>query len=144
MFLGEYQHSLDEKGRVVVPKKFRDALQDGCYVTKGQDRCVFVFTPDRWEAEMARVAALPRTDRRSRNYARSFFASASDQGLDGQGRLALSEGVRDYASLDKDVVVVGVADRIEIWATDVWAGIQEEADDFYADIEETLSTDGSI
>lgn len=144
MFLGEYQHSLDEKGRVVVPKKFREALEGGCYITKGQDRCVFVFTPDRWDAEMARVSSLPRTDRRSRNYARSFFAGASDQGLDGQGRLALSESVREYAALDKDVVIVGVADRIEIWATEVWASIQEEADDFYADIEETLATDGSI
>ena len=65
-------------------------------------------------------------------------------GLDGQGRLALSESVREYAALDKDVVIVGVADRIEIWATEVWASIQEEADDFYADIEETLATDGSI
>jgi MraZ protein len=144
LFLGEYQHSLDEKGRVVVPKKFREALADGCYVTKGQDRCVFVFAPDRWEAEVARVSALPRTDRKARNYARSFFAGAGDQGLDGQGRLALSESVREYAALDKDVVVVGVADRIEIWATEVWASIQEEADEFYADIGETLSDDGGI
>ena len=144
MFLGEYQHSLDDKGRIVVPKKFRMALEDGCYVTKGQDRCVFIFTKERWDEEMARVAALPRTDRRSRNYARSFFAGASDQGLDGQGRVALSETVRHYASLDKEVVVVGVADRIEIWAAEVWGAIQEEADEFYADIEETLSEDGGI
>ncbi len=144
MFLGEYQHSLDEKGRVVVPKKFRAALAAGCFITKGQDRCVFVFTPDRWEAEVARVAALPRTDRKSRNYARSFFAGASDQGLDAQGRLALSESLRDYAALDKDVIVVGVADRVEIWAAEVWNSIQEEADDFYADIEETLSDGGGI
>ena len=144
MFLGEYQHSLDEKGRVVVPKKFRDALLHGCYVTKGQDRCLFVFTPDRWQEEMSRVSALPRTDRRSRNYARSFFAGASDQGLDGQGRIVISDNLRSYASLEKDVVVVGVADRIEIWATEVWASIQEEADEFFAGIEEAIDGEKGI
>lgn len=144
MFLGEYQHSLDEKGRVVVPKKFRAELEHGCFVTKGQDHCVFVFTPDRWREESERVAKLPRTDRRSRDFARAFFAGATDQTLDGQGRIAIPDSARTYAGLDKDVVVVGVADRIEIWAVETWERIQDRADEFYAEIGETLSADGGI
>ena len=77
MFLGEYSHSLDEKGRVVMPSKFRVGLAGGCVLTKGQERCLYVFATDRWDEEAQKVRKLPRTDRRARNYSRSFFASAS-------------------------------------------------------------------
>ncbi|MGI9667896.1 MAG: division/cell wall cluster transcriptional repressor MraZ [Acidimicrobiia bacterium] len=142
MFLGEYSHSLDEKGRVVMPSKFRAGLAAGCVVTKGQERCLYVFAHDRWDDEAAQVLQLPRTDRRARNYSRSFFASASDQTLDRSGRCQIPEPLRQYAGLDKDVTVVGVADHIEIWDTATWTGIAEEADDYYADIQEVLSGDG--
>jgi len=142
VFLGEYSHSLDAKGRVVMPSKFRQGLHSGCVVTKGQERCLYVFSMDRWEEEAERVQTLPRTDRRARNYSRSFFASASDQQLDGQGRVQLPEALRKYASLEKDLTVVGVADHIEIWAADVWEEVGAEADEYYAGIEEVLSEDG--
>ncbi len=142
MFLGEYSHALDEKGRVVMPKKFREPLSDGCVVTKGQERCLYVFDLDRWDQEAARVDALPRTDRRARNYSRSFFASAADQNLDSQGRLQVPEPLREYAGLGKNVSVVGVADHIEIWDADTWASVAAEADEYYAGIEEVLSEDG--
>jgi MraZ protein len=142
MFLGEYAHSLDEKGRVVMPSKFRPELATGCVVTKGQERCLYVFPQDRWDDEAAAVLKLPRTDRRARNFSRSFFASASDQTLDRAGRCVIPEPLRTYAGLTKDVTVVGVADRIEIWDTDTWHTIAAEADDYYADIEEVLSEDG--
>ena len=77
MFLGEYTHTLDEKGRVVMPSRFRAELATGCVLTKGQERCLYVFPQDRWEEEANAVLRLPRTDRRARNYSRSFFASAS-------------------------------------------------------------------
>ena len=144
MFLGEYQHALDDKGRVVLPRKFRDALEHGCVITKGQEHCIYVFTMDRWKEEQAKVAKLPRTDRRSRNFARSFFAGASDQTLDRQGRVAIPENLRTFASLDKDVTVVGVADYIEIWSTSVWEDVAAEADELYAGIEEVLSEGGDI
>jgi len=144
VFLGEYQHALDDKGRVVLPRKFRDDLDDGCVITKGQEHCIYVFTMDRWQDEMKKVSKLPRTDRRSRNFSRSFFAGASDQKLDRQGRIAIPEHLRTYASLDKDVTVVGVADYIEIWSTSVWENVAAEADELYAGIEEVLSEGGDI
>ncbi len=142
MFLGEYAHSLDEKGRVVMPSKFRPGLATGCVVTKGQERCLYVFPQDRWDDEASAVLKLPRTDRRARNYSRSFFASASDQTLDRAGRCQIPEPLRTYAGLTKDVTVVGVADRIEIWDTTTWQSVAAEADDYYADIEEVLSEGG--
>ncbi len=142
MFLGEYSHSLDEKGRVVMPSKFRVGLAGGCVLTKGQERCLYVFPTDRWDEEASQVLKLPRTDRRARNYSRSFFASASDQTLDRSGRCQVPEPLRQYAGLTKDVTVVGVADRIEIWDTETWETIATEADDYYADIEEVLSEGG--
>ena len=142
MFLGQYSHTLDDKGRVVMPSKFRAGLTDGCVVTKGQERCLYVFDLERWEDEAARVQTLPRTVRRSSNYSRSVFASATDQQRDGQGRVQLPEALRRYAGLKKDLTVVGVADHIEIWASDVWEEVGAEADEYYAGIEEVLSEDG--
>ncbi|MEN8041716.1 MAG: division/cell wall cluster transcriptional repressor MraZ [Actinomycetota bacterium] len=142
MFLGEYSHSLDEKGRVVMPSKFRVGLEGGCVVTKGQERCLYVFPMTRWEDEAAQVLKLPRTDRRARNYSRSFFASASNQSLDRTGRCQIPEPLRVYAGLSKDVTVVGVADRVEIWDTETWNNVAAVADEYYADIQEVLSEDG--
>ena len=142
MFLGEYQHSVDTKGRVVLPSKFRDRLDEGLVVTKGQERCLYVFPLDRWDEEVSKVNNLPRTDRRSRNYARSFFGAASDQTMDGQGRIQIPQPLREYAALTKDVTVVGVADRVEIWDVEAWTANSSEADDLYAGIEEALSGEG--
>ena len=144
VFLGEYQHALDDKNRVVLPRKFRDALEDGCVITKGQEHCIYVYTPERWAEEVAKITKLPRTNRRSRNFSRSFFAGASDVELDKQGRIAIPETLRNYATLAKDVTVVGVADRVEIWSTPVWETVAAEADELYSGIEEVLSAGGEI
>lgn len=142
MFLGEYQHSLDPKGRVVLPAKFREGLADGCVITKGQERCLYVFPLDRWETEVARVNTLPRTDARTRKLARSFFAGADQQTPDKQGRVQVPANLRTYADLSKDLTVVGVADYIEIWDTATWGRMSAEADEYYADIEEALGEHG--
>ena len=144
MFLGQYEHSLDSKGRLVMPRKFRDALEPGCVVTQGQENCLYVFPLDQWKVEVARVSRLPRTDRRARNYARSFFAGASDQTLDKQGRVQLTDKQRRFAGLQKDVTVVGVAERVELWATPSWESVAAEADEYFAGIEEVLSDAGGI
>ncbi|MFV1998952.1 MAG: division/cell wall cluster transcriptional repressor MraZ [Acidimicrobiia bacterium] len=142
MFLGEFSHSLDDKGRVVMPSKFRSGLEGGCVVTKGQERCLYVFPLGQWQTESDRVLKLPRTDRRARNYARAFFASAIDQTLDKAGRCQIPEPLRLYAGLGKEVTVVGVADHVEIWDTGTWESVAREADDYYAAIEEVLSVEG--
>jgi MraZ protein len=139
VFLGQYQHSIDEKGRVVVPKEFREELKPQCYATKGQEKCLYVFAQDQWEEECRRVSSLPRTDPRARRFSRSFFASASTRELDRQGRLQLSKTLIEYAGLESDAIVVGVADRIEIWSPDAWEEIETAADEYYAGIEEVLS-----
>ena len=142
MFLGEYNHSLDEKGRVVMPSKFRQRLERGCVVTKGQERCLFVFPTDQFDEEASKVLSLPRTDGRARKFSRSFFASATDQVPDKQGRVQVPEALRTYAGLEKEVVVVGIADHIEIWAAAAWHQASAEADESYAEIEDVLSGDG--
>jgi len=142
VFLGEYQHNVDEKGRVVMPSKFRDGLEKGLVVTKGQEHCLYVFPLDRWEEEVAKVRRLPRTSGPNRNYARAFFGGAADQQMDKQGRVQVPQALRAYAHLDKDVVVVGVADRVEIWDATEWAALSDKADEFYADIQEALSEEG--
>jgi MraZ protein len=144
VFLGEYQHSVDDKGRVVMPSKFRDRLAEGLVLTKGQDDCLFVFTPDRWEEEVAKLRGLPRTKGNIRTFARALFGSASDQQLDKQGRLQIPPALRAYAKLDKDVVVLGVGDRVEIWDKDEWASESAKADAFYSDITEALDEQGGI
>lgn len=142
MLVGEYQHTLDPKGRLVLPAKFRDHFSDGCVITKGQERCLFVFPLDQWAEEEARVRELPRTNARARSYARSFFASADSQVPDKQRRVAITAKLQDYARLDKDVTIIGMSDRIEIWDTTTWESMSEAADDFYSDIEEALSEHG--
>ena len=142
MFLGEHQHTIDAKGRVVLPSRFRDNLVDGCFITKGQERCLFVFTPKQWDQEVERIRSLPRTDRRLRNYSRVFFAGALDQKPDKQGRIQIPATLRDYAGLQKEVFVVGVGERVEIWDSAKWQEITADADSEYADIEEALSEHG--
>lgn len=142
MFLGEFSHTLDDKGRVVMPRKFRPELGKGCVITKGQDRCLYVFPMELWDAEAEQVLKLPRTDRRARNFSRSFFASATDQQMDKQGRVQIPESLRVYAGLEKDITVVGVADHVQLWSTTAWQEAAAEADEYYAGIEEVLSGEG--
>lgn len=126
----------------MLPARFRDALADGCVVTKGQERCLYVFPLDRWEDEVNRVSALPRTDAKARQFARSFFAGASQGEPDKQGRVSLPQNLRDYAGLGKDVAVLGVSDRVEIWDATEWERFSGEADEFFANIEEALTEEG--
>ncbi len=142
MFLGEYSHSIDDKGRVVMPSKFRGELDGGLVITKGQERCLYVFPNDRWDTEANKVLSLPRTDPRNRSYSRTVFASASNQSLDKAGRCQIPEKLRLYAGLGKDVTVIGVADRIEVWDPEAWDIAALEGDEYYADIQEALSGEG--
>lgn len=142
MLVGEYQHTLDPKGRLVLPAKFRDHFSDGCVITKGQERCLFVFPLEQWSQEEARVRSLPRTDSRARAFARSFFASADSQVPDKQRRVVINTKLQEFAGLGKDVTVIGMSDRIEIWNTETWEAMSSEVDDFYSGIEEAFSEQG--
>jgi MraZ protein len=133
VFLGEHNHTLDAKGRVVMPSSLRRDLEQGLVTTKGLDRCLVVFTTAGFEAEAARQSRHEWTEQRARDFARTFYGGATDQGLDAHGRLALPPALRAYAGLEHDVVIVGVNDRIEIWDAATYARRQEENDQKFAD-----------
>jgi MraZ protein len=120
MFLGEFQHSLDAKGRVILPAKYRDQLADGAFVTKGRGGCLAVFTPEEFEVVATEIREQSKRGGRELNAARSFFGGTTEVRPDKQGRVALPSNLRDYAGLDREVVLVGLFSRIEIWDRARW------------------------
>jgi len=136
VFLGEYRHTLDPKGRVVLPSDFRPQLAEGCVITKGQERCLYVYPLARWAQEVEEMNLLSRKDMNVRFYRRSVYSGARQQALDAQGRVTVPEQLRAYAGLEKDVVVIGVADMIEIWDQESWDDFSKSADEYYASIKE--------
>lgn len=139
MFLGEYRHSLDGKGRLILPRKFRDSLADGCYVTKSEDRCLALYDNAGWDGYAEQIRSLPKLDRRVRLYARAAFGQAHDDKPDSQGRITIPQHLREYAGLERDVVVTGMDDRIEIWDAREWERVSREADGAFPEIAETLA-----
>jgi len=113
--LGTHSYQLDPKGRVSLPAKFRAAFIDGCWITVGQDRCLFVFPRAEWERRSDEVASFPLSDNVGRAYSRMFFGSSDEAKLDGQGRVTIPQRLREVVGIEKDVVVLGVRDRMEIW-----------------------------
>jgi MraZ protein len=120
MFLGEFQHSLDTKGRVILPARYRDQLAEGAYVTKGRGGCLSVFTPEEFEEVASQVREQSKRGAKELNAARVFFSGAQEVKPDKQGRVALPQNLREYAGLTREVVVAGVFSRIEIWDRDRW------------------------
>jgi MraZ protein len=120
MFLGEFQHSLDTKGRVILPARYRDQLAEGAYVTKGRGGCLSVFTPEDFEDVASQVREQSKRGAKELNAARVFFSGALEVRPDKQGRVALPQNLREYAGLSREVVVAGVFSRIEIWDRDRW------------------------
>jgi MraZ protein len=138
MFLGTHTPRLDEKGRLFLPAKFRDELAGGLVVTKGQERCLFVFPM----AEFSRVAdqlrAAPMTHKAARAYSRVFFASAHDEVPDRQGRITIPAHLREYAGLDRDCVVIGASTRVEIWDRQAWDTYLAESEEAFAEVAEEV------
>ena len=120
MFMGEYNHTIDAKGRLIVPAKFREILGDNFIVSKGLDGCLFVYPNDEWTRFEEKLKSLPLTNKNARQFTRFFLAGAAACEVDKQGRILLPQVLREFASLEKDVVLVGVASRIEIWSRERW------------------------
>lgn len=118
--IGEYAHNIDDKGRLIIPAKFRGFLGDQFVVTKGLDQCLFVFPMGEWQAFEDKLKALPIADKGARAFTRFFFASASECSLDKQGRIPIVPALRKFAGLKKAAVVVGVTSRLEIWDQEAW------------------------
>lgn len=126
MFLGEFQHSLDAKGRVILPARYRDQLADGAFVTKGRGGCLSVFPAKEFAVVAAEIREQSKRGPRELNAARSFFGGTTDVVPDRQGRVALPQNLREYAGLDREVVVAGVFNRIEIWDRAKWQTLDQE------------------
>jgi len=138
MFIGEYQHTIDEKGRLAIPVKFRAELRKGAVVTRGLDNCLFVYSLAEWKKFAEKLVNLPFSQSTPRAFARLMLAGAMDVKLDAQGRVILPEYLRRFAGLAKDAVVTGLMNRLEIWDSASWAKYQAETEKNSNDIAERL------
>jgi MraZ protein len=139
MFIGEYSHNLDDKGRLAVPKKFRAALDHGLVITRGLDRCLFVYTMDEWREIATKLSNLPFSQSNSRAFSRLMLAGAMDVTVDKQGRVSIPEYLRTFADLKKEVVVAGLYNRLELWDADAWRAYTEKTETESSDIAEQLA-----
>lgn len=138
MFLGEYLHAIDAKGRLFIPARFRAGLGDKFIVTKGLDGCLFAYPPSEWQAIEQKMRALPLTRADARAFVRFFFAGAAECEVDKQGRILLPPHLREYAGLEKEVVIIGVASRVEIWSRERWETYNAECSSKVEEIAEKI------
>jgi MraZ protein len=127
MFLGEFEHTIDDKGRVTIPAKFRGRLAAGTVVTKGIDSCLWLYPTDTWAERAQKISALPMTDPKARNFSRLVLGGASDAVPDRQGRIHLPPYLRQHAYIDKQAVIVGLYDHCEIWSPEQWRRLQDSS-----------------
>ncbi|NLO88978.1 MAG: division/cell wall cluster transcriptional repressor MraZ [Clostridia bacterium] len=138
MFMGEYEHTLDAKGRLIIPAKFREELGERFVVTKGLDNCLFLYPMDQWKQIEQKLCSLPFTRSDARAFARFFLSGACECEVDKQGRVLLPVNLRRYAELDKEVVIIGVLTRLEIWNKEIWEKYSQETREEYEEIAEKI------
>lgn len=138
MFLGTHNPRLDDKGRLILPAKFRDDLAEGVVITRGQERCLYVWPRAEFVRFTEQLRAAPITNRGARDFARMLAAGASDDALDKQGRITIAPGLREYAGLERDCTVIGAMTRVEIWSEQAWDEYQSEKEPMFADISEEV------
>jgi MraZ protein len=134
MFLGTHEPKLDEKGRIILPARFRDELSNGLVITKGQERCLYVFPSNEFSAITDRLRQAPVTEKAARDYMRVMFAGAHDEVPDKQGRVTIPNGLREYAALEKDCVVIGANTRLEIWDSESWKSYLADREKSFSDV----------
>ena len=133
MFIGEYRHTIDDKSRISIPAKFRNILGSSFVMSKGLDKCLFIFPSNEWTKLEDKIKTLPLTDKNARSFSRFLLGGASECDPDKQGRTIIPGNLREYADLKKDVVIIGLSTRIEIWDTKTW---DEYNSSEYANIDE--------
>ena len=139
MFIGEYSHTVDEKGRVALPSKFRKDLKKGVVITKGLDSCLWVYTRDEWEALAKKLSAIPVSQSKNRSFVRLMLAGAMDVDLDSQGRINLPQYLLDYAKLAKKAIVAGLYNRLEIWDEKEWNTYKKQMEKDSIKVADSLS-----
>ncbi|KIS03094.1 division/cell wall cluster transcriptional repressor MraZ [Paucilactobacillus wasatchensis] len=138
MFMGEFSHTVDTKGRLIIPAKFREQLGTQFVITRGMDGCLFGYPLTEWQILEDKLKELPLTKKDARSFVRFFYSAATECEFDKQGRINLPAALRTHAGLDKKCVVVGVSERIEIWSEDRWNSFATEAEDNFDDIAEKM------
>lgn len=136
--MGEYQHSLDSKGRLIVPARFREGLGETFIVTRGLDHCLFAYPMSEWSIIEEKLKSLPLTQSDARAFVRFFFSGATECEMDKQGRITLPPNLREYGQLEKDVVSVGVSTRVEFWSRDRWEMYVKQASESFDAIAEKI------
>ena len=139
MFIGEYQHSIDTKGRIIIPSKFREDLGEGFVLTKGLDQCLFIYSYKEWKVFENKLSTLPLTSKDARAFIRFFFAGATECEFDKQGRIIIPANLREYGDINKEAVVIGVSNRLEIWSKDRWLDYNQDENLSYDAIAEKMS-----
>ena len=138
MFIGEYKHTIDEKGRMALPAKFRLKMKGAAIITRGLDHCLFVFTAADWEILAKKLMSLPLVQSNSRAFARLMLAGAMEADIDKQGRILISDYLREYAGLKKQAIVAGLYNRIEVWDTNKWDAYKRKTEKDSDEIAEKL------
>jgi MraZ protein len=138
MFMGEYHHSIDNKGRMIVPSKFREELGEMFIITRGLDQCLFGYPLSEWALIEEKLKGLPLTKKDARAFTRFFFSGATESELDKQGRINIPAPLLQYAKLEKECVVLGVSNRIEIWSKQIWEDYFSESEESFAEIAENM------
>ena len=142
MFYGEYQHSIDRKGRLILPAKFRDAYKEHgierFFLTRGLDKCIFMFTEEEWRAQEQKFKTMSFTKQQTRSFNRVFFSGAIDVNPDKQGRFIIPPYLKDYAQIKRDTIVIGVSNRIEIWDQKQWSEFYSRSRDSFEQIAENM------
>ncbi len=142
MFYGEFEHSIDKKGRVIIPSKFRESFKEydieKLYITRGLDKCLFIFTENEWKSQEAKFKSISFTKSEARRFNRLYFSGASQIEFDRQGRILLPKYLKDYAGIKRDIMMIGVSNRIEIWAREAWQEYYSSSKESFEDIAEKL------
>lgn len=142
MFYGEYEHTIDRKGRLIVPAKFRQAFKEhevkSLFLTRGLDGCLFLFPEEEWRAVEARFKQIPFTKAEGRKFNRMFFSGAAEIAIDGLGRLLVPKTLKEFAQIKEDVVIVGVSTRIEIWSKEKWQAFYEASRQGFEEVAERV------
>jgi len=142
MFYGEFYHQLDRKGRFVLPSRLREAAKnnfvDKFFITRGLDKCLFLFSEDEWKNQEQKFKTMPFTKSESRRFNRVYFSGASEISFDKQGRVLIPQYLKEFAGISRDIVIIGVSNRIEIWAKDTWNEFYNSSKEAFEEISEKL------
>ncbi|SDB87489.1 MraZ protein [Pelagirhabdus alkalitolerans] len=138
MFMGEYKHNIDVKGRMIMPAKFRDDLGESFVVTRGLDQCLFVYPLSEWRILEDKIKKLPLTKKDARAFSRFFFSGAVECEIDKQGRINIPASLREYANIEKACSVIGVSNRVEIWSEEIWESYMNDSESTFTEVAENM------